>query len=292
MSSDPFSEFSYGYAAVREIERMENAIEAPEFPSLYKEGQEGGGYDVRINFGIPLFIQFKLVEQLVRKSAKHYKLLGVPYYKMPIRSGKYKQHKMLVDLQSSGENVFYLAPEFHLTAELNHYYLNNKVIENSAAFSPKDIGYIKDNEYHYVIFQKESDSGYFCSSTPKEIKKYELSKSLKEVLTLSDAGPKRLDETYWNAVSNKMIQIIEETKAMKFERPSRKIPSTSLSEEKAIEHIEKMAYVTQKIIEPSVFDNSYEYLKKHPGIYAVGQMARIFFESELLIFPTGQYEAK
>lgn len=44
-----FSEFSYGYAVTEELASSLKArlVGSPIFPSLYEEGQSGGGYDVK-----------------------------------------------------------------------------------------------------------------------------------------------------------------------------------------------------------------------------------------------------
>ena len=59
-----FTEFSYGFAVTHELvlQGSGNIFAAPEFPSLIREGQVGGGYDVKLNFGTFLFLQFKLSE--------------------------------------------------------------------------------------------------------------------------------------------------------------------------------------------------------------------------------------
>ncbi|MBH8615229.1 hypothetical protein I4N56_033470 [Pseudomonas mohnii] len=54
------SEFSYGYAVTNEVVNLlgTSIAAAPQFPTLYAEGQAGGGYDVKIVGGIPIFLQF------------------------------------------------------------------------------------------------------------------------------------------------------------------------------------------------------------------------------------------
>ena len=50
-----FTGFSYGFAVTHELilQYSGNVVAAPEFSSLVREGQTGGGYDVRLNFGAP-----------------------------------------------------------------------------------------------------------------------------------------------------------------------------------------------------------------------------------------------
>ena len=68
-----------------------------------------------------MFFQFKLSECLKRKSAKEAASLGVPYFRMSIRSPKYSpQHKLLVELEGKHPgSVYYAAPRFHTPDELD-----------------------------------------------------------------------------------------------------------------------------------------------------------------------------
>jgi hypothetical protein len=76
MDKCQFSEFSYGYCVTEDLAVGQNMplTAAPVFPSLVQEGQSGVGYDVRFELpGIPLFLQFKLVDQMVRGNANEAK---------------------------------------------------------------------------------------------------------------------------------------------------------------------------------------------------------------------------
>ena len=139
---------------------------APVFPSLYAEGQKGGGYDVRLDGpGIPLFLQFKLAHKMTRKSAMEYKrgLLQIPFYRMHIRASRHSdQHEMLLDLENVGQEVYYTAPAFHAPQELNEAYLNHKVKDRSVWIKPSTIGVIQDDLDHHVAFRL-NEAPHFCS---------------------------------------------------------------------------------------------------------------------------------
>lgn len=175
-----FSKFSYGYAVTEELVTQHKAslIAAPLFPSLYDEGKAGGGYDVKIPItGTPVFLQFKLSDQLERKNAKEHRdgLLGIPYFRMHIRPNKHSdQHNLLLALETSGETVYYIAPEFYRPEELNDFYLNSVVVANSAAFTPSAIGPMPDDDQHYVVFERGSTIAFRCSGEPKEVAKLNL----------------------------------------------------------------------------------------------------------------------
>jgi hypothetical protein len=70
-----FSEFSYGFAVTNELINGYRTplVAAPVFPSLIEEGRTGVA-DVRLDRpGIPLFLQFKLPDCMLRNSAREIK---------------------------------------------------------------------------------------------------------------------------------------------------------------------------------------------------------------------------
>ena len=207
------SEFSYGYAVTEELVTKHKAIVvgAPTFPSLYEEGKKGGGYDVKIPIkGNPVFLQFKLSDRLERTTAKEHQsgLLSVPYYRMHLRPLKHSdQHQLLLDLESTGEAVFYIAPEFHLPAELNNFYLSRQVIGNSAAFKPSDIGPLPSNDEHYVVFERAVSFGYRCSDNPKQVARTNLSDGLRAAIPEMEPRDIRREDIV--ELSSKMLDVID-----------------------------------------------------------------------------------
>lgn len=88
-----FSEFSFGYALVegfmRSLRPLFRAV--PIFPSLIEEGQDGGGYDVKLGDpGAPMMIQFKRPDVMLtakcNEISKHNLPLNTPFYRFHIRS--------------------------------------------------------------------------------------------------------------------------------------------------------------------------------------------------------------
>lgn len=208
------SEFSYGYAVTEElaVNHKSRVVAAPIFPSLYEEGKNGGGYDVKIPFrGTPVFLQFKLSDYLSRKSAKeHISLsLKLPYYRMHLRPLKHsQQHQLLLDLEATGETVYYIAPEFHLPKELNRHYLARSVLKNSAAFAPSVIGALPDPDDHYVVFEKGSTYGYRCSDEPKRVERTNLTSALEALRRRKRV--RDLGEEGLSALNRKMVEVIRQ----------------------------------------------------------------------------------
>ena len=162
------SEFSYAFALTSElIDKYSLMLTgAPIFPSLYSEGQAGGGYDVQIpRRGIPVFLQFKLSHCMVTRNASEADLLDVPYFRMLLRPLKRsKQHQLLLELEQKGNEVYYAAPEFSSPHELNSAYLRREVSARTAFFTPIAIGPLPDDGEHHVVFLPESTYGYLCSA--------------------------------------------------------------------------------------------------------------------------------
>lgn len=163
------SEFSYGYTLTDELIHWHGIqlTAAPVFPSLYQEGQTGGGYDVMLQRpGLPLFLQFKLSDCLVNRSAKEAGILSIPYYRMHIRPARHsEQHEMLLDLESAGNDVYYCAPAFHKPQELDQAYLHRQVRSRSLWIKPSVIGPLPDGKDHYVAFQVPG--GHLFRSKPR-----------------------------------------------------------------------------------------------------------------------------
>lgn len=254
-----FSEFSYGYAVTEEIVTKYKArvIGAPRFPSLYEEGKKGG-YDVKIPLkGIPIFLQFKLSDYLERTNAKEHKsgLLGVPYYRMSLRPTRHSdQHQLLIALELSGETVFYITPEFHLSSELNKHYLNKQVLINSAAFSPTTIGLLPDQDDHYIVFKKWSAQGFMCSDDPIPIRKVSLEGGFSQALISQGIKERELGAKWLKTISEQLLNILESREAGLFQVELRRDAG-----------------------------GIREIASKRPTIEAIGYMCRTFFNTELIV---------
>jgi hypothetical protein len=167
------TEFSYGYCVTEEFANGNGPRlrAAPYFPSLYTEGQLGGGFDVRV--GNALFLQFKLCEELTRRSAKETQagLIEPPFYRFWLhRRNRSNQHQMLIDLESQpGNQVYYIAPGFADLDALNASYISRRVVAKSAMFSPTEIGPLPDDAHHRVAFRSSDPDGWFMSE-PRPIR--------------------------------------------------------------------------------------------------------------------------
>lgn len=169
MDKCQFSEFSYGYCLTEDliVGQGTTLTAAPVFPSLVEEGQPSGGYDVRLERpGVPLFLQFKLVHQMVTGNANE-AIRGhfwPPFYRMHLRRRVVSdQHASLVTLEQSGNEVYYVAPGFHTTADLNTNYANRSVWNQSFRLRPAAIGFLPDDRSHHVTFTTPTGAWRFYS---------------------------------------------------------------------------------------------------------------------------------
>jgi hypothetical protein len=76
------------------------------------------------------------------------------------------QHELLVDLEATGNDVYYAAPCFHRLNELNVAYSTRQVFSATARFSLADIGNLPGSKEHYIVFQESDSTAYFCSKEP------------------------------------------------------------------------------------------------------------------------------
>lgn len=155
-----FSEFSYGYAAIREAEseltQAYQATGAPILPSLVEE--EHLGYDAKLRFvEYALFLQFKRVQYVSRRhpALPTWPHVGGPHHRYAIDTDGH-QHQALLELElrlwSGAEvgEVYYAAPTFHREHEFDEYYSRGQVLRRSSLVSPSEFG-LDDGTHHLVV---------------------------------------------------------------------------------------------------------------------------------------------
>lgn len=206
------TEFSYGYCVTEEFANGMGAglKAAPYFPSLYVEGKAGGGFDVLI--GSALFLQFKLSHELTRETALECKsgLLHPTFYRFWLhRKDQSNQHKMLMELEDTGNQVYYIAPGFADVDTLNKRYVTKQVLANSAMFSPLDIGPLPDNERHRISFRPGNTTAYFMSA-PRALKVRSLPEVMSKAMDHQTASDGYGVKEWLRGVSETMDTIIQE----------------------------------------------------------------------------------
>jgi len=171
-----YTEFSYGYAFTENLIRSLAAAPtgAPVFPNLVQEAKIG--YDVKIELpAVPLFFQFKLPERMKKGTAFEIASglcsgLTIPFYRIALmRRDLSKQHSHLIDLEKRFPGcVWYAAPCIADIHAFNRCYGSGRVFEQTAFFSPTDIGPLPDNKQHTIAYRHDLSNAFFCSD-PQEV---------------------------------------------------------------------------------------------------------------------------
>jgi hypothetical protein len=238
------TEFSYGYCVTEELANGPGPrlIAAPYFPSLYTEGKKGGGYDVKI--GSALFLQFKLCDELSRRTAYETQLglLQPTFYRFWLhRRDRSFQHQMLIDLESvAGNQVYYIVPKFAEVNALDRAYRQRRVVERSAIFSPTEIGPQPDKKYHRVSFRPDEDCGWFLSK-PKQIRVHNKLELLKRAFSVQTAE----EADQYSSLDDWLEELAERMRAIRTERVKFKI---RLREDDVVVHrtpLEEVAYLAR-----------------------------------------------
>jgi hypothetical protein len=154
-----FSEFSYGYAAIREAEAelaaIYRAAGAPVLPSLVAE--ESLGWDAKLRFvEYALFLQFKRIEYVSRAhpASPTWWAAGGPHFRFSIDTDGH-QHRALSVLQNNlalgpdPGHVYYAAPAFHRQDEFDQAYTHGEVLQRSHILEPSEFG-LWTGKHHFV----------------------------------------------------------------------------------------------------------------------------------------------
>jgi hypothetical protein len=217
------SEFSYGYAVTEAFVRLFRAglTAAPLFPSLFQEGQPGGGYDVMIQrWGVPVFLQFKLSDCMVRGTAREAQegRLTPPFYRMHLRPRSLSdQHDLLLDLEQTGEEVYYVAPLFHTTDEFNQTYLSDTILRQSIFLRPGAIGGLADDGPHHVAFGARNRWFVYSDPRPGDERADEDAVEARVRRAVRERGVWRLTVEGWREVVEKIVHVVERER----DRPER-----------------------------------------------------------------------
>ena len=152
------SEFTYGFALTTELLWSPGVpfVALPVFPSLTFEGGPAGGWDVKIpRTTIPLFLQFKISDFMKRSSCTEARQgFPVPCYRMHFRAARIsKQHERLLALETAGQEVYYCAPAFHRTSDLDQAFLTRQIAAKSLWLRPSEVGPLPDEKDHSLSFR-------------------------------------------------------------------------------------------------------------------------------------------
>lgn len=165
-------EFCFNFEFVRGYPSA--LIGTPIIPSQRMEGILGYDVEFRLNNGQysrSLFLQHKVSYYAEHRSGRNVNIWNCysgPYYRFSIeRLDRSRQHNLLFELANKGEDVFYCAPLFTSIDNLQRYFVQSQVIENSRFFNPFEMGKIHDFEQHHVTCDQTGTYGFFHSDHKK-----------------------------------------------------------------------------------------------------------------------------
>lgn len=289
MRPDDLSEFSYGYAVTEELVHKSRRfmVDAPYFPSLRKEGQAGGGYDLRLDRrGVPLFIQFKLSDCMKRSRnmAEKAAISNNPIYRMHIRNYS-KQHDLLLKLEQESESakIFYVAPAFYTSNELSNAYFGQRVLKTSLFLKPRQIGKLKEGKKYHVSFHDPKGQFYIFSQPDKEHEQIGITlgrESSQSDLVLSTKRRSKAEPTFDVERSGKFLTSND------FEEDIANAMIQDTSSSLSADHIDKMFQEMLSLITDCTDiekDAVLSRLEQSSGFQRVAYMARNFFGCETLI---------
>jgi hypothetical protein len=266
MDKCQFSEFSYGYCLTEDliVGKGTALTAAPVFPSLIEEGQPGVGYDVQLNRpGTPLFLQFKLVHQMVRGNATEARRgdFQPPFYRMHLRpTGISDQHNSLLALEQAGNEVFYVAPAFHTSAALNTAYAARRVWDDSFRIRPSMIAALPDDKDHHVTFRTSTGNWRRYSDEPSAERHApttnEISASLQE--KIKERGKRTFREQLTD-IDASLLEIVNARNARRLDHE--RINVNEL--ETYADPVRRVAYVARQFFDCQLLFVS---LKPDPGI--------------------------
>lgn len=178
-----FNEFTYAYAVTEDVIRhLTTALTAAPFiPTLFNEGQAGGGYDIKLSLpGYAVFYQYKISDAL-GKRGKLWKDFERDYFRFKIwKTTKSDQQDLMMTLENAGEQVSYVAPAFATNTDLNFHYTGQTTAAYSIFVKPSAIGALPDNKDHYWAFDGQGRQ-FFCSTPIEKTAKTDLSSWLSEL---------------------------------------------------------------------------------------------------------------
>ncbi len=284
-----FSEFSFGFALTENLMNgsyLPGVRGAPTFPNLYSEGKAGGGYDVEIPAkGVPLFLQFKIPQVVTKSTKKRPAGFALPYYRMHLLRRKFSlQHQSLLTHAKQRRLVFYSAPLFHTTNNLNSYYDRREVPKNCAFFRPQQIGPL-DDAAHYVAYEKPSKVGWLFSDPVQLEGGIDFEHFVVEVQrSLSITRVQETNSEFFKSLAEEMIQTVRDT-VLHAEYLARE---QSLQQRDIFSPAWQVGYdespqMRAERIEHQSREWFRSLLDRFPPPAAAGYMARFYLDCELII---------
>ncbi len=168
---DPeFSEFSYGYSIIKELEDLAAAafpagVGRPIMPSLREEKKVGWDAAITTVFFV-MFLQFKRGEFVSRRNAGSptWPAVRGPHYrfKFDTAGDQFKALSSLATaLHGQPAQVSYIAPRFHRSARFSELHRAKNVLASSYGCLPTEVP--TSTGPHYRVVSEDGTTNLFCS---------------------------------------------------------------------------------------------------------------------------------
>ena len=234
-----FSEFTYGYAVVHQLQVQKNlGFNAwPFFPSLRRERRFATDAFLGSRNGIFFFLQFKLSEKMISRNAIEFRtaphrkanFTTPPVYRFHLMPGRIStQHQDLLKLERGGQNgrkVYYVAPGFD-GVEFHRMQSNpSQVISKSVWVRPSYLASISDTGPHHVSFDSPNGTKYTYSDPVKikdSIDLTSFSQDIKNSFEKSEASETNIQSLA--QIENEILNIAKESKQMRISKNSHRNP--------------------------------------------------------------------
>lgn len=165
-----FSEFSYGYSLIREIEDVAGSVlpgnvGRPVLPTLREE--KDLGWDVGyVTCAFALFLQFKRGEYVSRPhpDSPTWGAVGQPHYRFAVDTAGHQFRALRnFSLMTASQPcvVAYAAPRFHKSTSFTRFHLAKEVVANSYGCTPDDV--TDDGDMHFRVVDRTGVDHWVCS---------------------------------------------------------------------------------------------------------------------------------
>jgi hypothetical protein len=161
------------------------------------------------------------------------------------------QHDLLLSLEQTGEEVYYVAPLFHTTDEFNQAYLSDRILQRSIFLRPGAIGALADDSPHHVAFGARNRWFVYSDPRPGDERGDEEAVEQRVRRSVRERGARRLTAEGWHEVVEKIVHVVDrENDRPERERARRRAQMDVFRRVVANRHpAEQVAYLSRAFLE-------------------------------------------
>jgi hypothetical protein len=179
-----FSEYTFGATLTTEVVAAlggaANLSAAPLVPHLQQEADLGFDLAVESEWAL-VFLQFKISQLMVGANAGQAADFGVPYLRFKVKTDRTSngtcQHNVLRDLEGNLAGigfVYYAAPIFVSTTDLNQYAADESITEHSVFPRPSQLPTVHHGSTHYYAYTDSDNVRAYSDPGPETASSFEV----------------------------------------------------------------------------------------------------------------------